>query len=412
MDVVYYNIKNFLNYNMHINAKLAYLLCTCGKFGDAFMSELCKQYEGSKTVATRHYFNLCINLYEPTSELYKDRFAVSDSNFKFAGSDDPLLAETLQLHNNEVLSWEMVKIYENLKKQNISLDAYQIVGLYTVASLIKYYKDAGFKYIFIPITLDYGRTSHILHQTALLIDFEGRFLFYDPYGTYQKHEKDYGKSVCEFFHVFDDCSLFGDSTAPDKPACVTYHEFFGVGYGDGGIQNILLNRNNARVSSFNKEYDQTVAEIKEEFPTFDLSDDDATQDTQDHTFKILDLLFKFDYANINKTLTSDGGKLTTYERLLHKVLEHYCCYNSKTCVTITLVEMNEFFKYTETSKTTNEIAFKINNLYNEFKITAPNKILMSKLNSLLNIFKNSEELSNIITNSNHISETCSRLFTK
>lgn len=398
---------------MLLNAKLAYLLCTCHKFNDAFMTAMTKQFEKSKTVATRHYFTFHITLREPSDGKYKDKFAVKSSHFKFANSDDIVLSEALQLHNNEVLSWEMTKIYENLKKQNISLDIYKIVGVYTIATLIKYYKDAGFKYIFIPVVIDYGR-SNLLHQAGLIIDFRGKFLFYEPYGKYSKYDKSYAESVCEFFHIFDDCKLFGEASSTNQ--CMTYHEFLGVGNDyDGGIQNILLKRNNARESSFNTEYNQTIEELKAEFPTHDLEPCYTMDehDKQDHTFKILDLLFNIDQSNIDKKLSKtpeDVEKKKTYERLLHNVLEHYCCYNSKTCVTITLVEMNEFFKYAESNNNKEDISGKIANLYNEFKIPVPNPVLMKKLNILLDAFHNSEEIREIVTNSNHVSETCSKLF--
>jgi hypothetical protein len=394
---------------MYTNAKLAYLLCTCHKFNDAFMAAMTKQYENSKIVATRHYFTFYITLCEPTSEKYEGRFAVRSSHFKFAGSDDIVMSEALQLHNNEMLSWEMVKIYENLRKQNVSFDIYNIVGVYTIAALIKYYKDAGYKYIFIPVVINYGRTDKMVHQAALIIDFQGKFLFYEPYGKYTKFGKSYAESVCEFFHIFDDCKLF-NSDRPNQ--CVTYHQYLGVG---DGIQQILLERNNARVTSFNTEYDQTITELKVSFPNYRIVPQHtmSEQDTQDKTFKILDLLFNIDQVAIdNKEVKTieDEDKKKTYNRLLHKVLEHYCCYNSKTCVTITLVEMNEFFKYVEDGSDKNTISRKVSNLYNEFQVAIPNPVLMKKLNRVLDVFQNSDEIREIVTNSNHISETCSKLF--
>jgi hypothetical protein len=399
---------------MYLNAKLAYLLCTCHKFNDAFMTAMTKQFEKSKTVATRHYFTFHITLCEPIDGKYKNNFAIKNSHFEFAGSDDIILSEALQLHNNEVLSYEMVQIYENLKKQNISLDIYQIVSVYTIAALIKYYRDAGFKYIFIPIIINYGRNGNFAHQAALIIDFNGSFLFYEPHGKYSKYGKSYSDAVCEFFHIFDDCGLFGETYIPINQ-CMTYHEFLGVGADDGGIQNILLNRNNARELSFNTEYNQTIDEIKAEFPTYNLEPYYKTvgNENEDHAFRILDLLFNIDKSNIDKKLSKtpyDNEKRKTYERLLNKVLEHYCCYNSQTCVTITLIEMNEFFKYAESSNIKDEISGKITSLYNEFKIPVPNPVLMKKLNNLLDVFNNSEEIREIVTNSNHISETCSKLF--
>jgi hypothetical protein len=380
------------------------------------MAAMSKQYEKNNIVATRHYFTFYITLFEPTSESYIGKFAVKNVHFEFAGSNNIVLSEPLQIHNNEVLSWEMQKIHDNLKKQNISLNVYQLVGVYTIAALIKYYKDAGFKYIFIPLVINYGRNSNLVHQAALIIDFTGKFLFYEPYGIYTKYEKSYADAVCEFFHIFDDCGLFADNI----PQCITYHDFLNIDKNTaGGIQNILLQRNNARVDKFNIEYNQTLKELADVFPTYDFQPhyNAAEVDNQDLTFDILDLLFKVDSANIDKKFT-DPDKIKTYDKILHKILQYYCCYNSKTCVTITLVEMNEFFKYASESladddiSTSTSISTKIKNLYREFEIPIPNPVLMEKLNNLLDVFHNSDEIREIVTNSSHISETCSKLFKK
>ena len=74
--------------------------------------------------------------------------------------------------------------------------------------------------------------------------------------------------------------------------------------------------------------------------------------------------------------------------------------------------MNEFFKYAESNNDKEDISGKIASLYNEFKIPVPNPVLMKKLNILLYAFHNSEEIREIVTNSNHVSETCSKLFTQ
>lgn len=391
---------------MNLNAKLAYLLCTCDKFNDSFMAAMSKQYEKNKIIATRHYFTLYINLYEPNTEEYKDKFAVENVNFKFAGSSDIILADALQSHNNEILSIpEMKIIYENLKKQNILLNAFQIIGIYTIASLIKYYIDAKFKYIFIPVVINYGRDVTSVHQGALIIDFNGYFLFYEPYGKYIKYNKSYSESVCNLFRVFNIPTLFNiNSNDTYNIQCITYHKYLRL---DEGIQNIILNRNNARSSTFNIEYNKLVDEIQSEFPSHNFKPDSNRNDKDDYTTEILDLLFNMDKSNIK---FSDTDKKEKYDKILNKVLENYCCYNSKTCVTITLVELNYFFKNCGMMDNVDSISDKLKILYSKFQVEKPNHILMNMLNELFNIFHNSDDIKEIIINNSSISGICNKLF--
>lgn len=406
---------------MNINAKLAYLLCTCSKFNDAFMAAMIKQYENCKTVATRHYFTLYITLGEKHSHI----FNIASVDFKFANSSNKTLADVLQMHNNKMLSWEMYTIYENLQKQNINLDTHQLIGIYTIASLIKYYRNAGFKYAFIPLVINYGRGGEILHQAALIIDFDGIFLFYEPYGKYTKYEKSYAEAVCQFFHIFDGCDLFEKPNEmvrlnPELQSynlCYTYHDFLGINDINGGIQTIIMDINNSRSKSFDIIYGQLIKEIKEAFPNYNLEPNNyEDQDKKDHTYKILRLLSNIDKSNIDRSLNISPEKLIKYNALFNRVLECYCCYNSKTCVTITLVELNEFFKQTSDLKKSNKfISQKIQEshlktLYNEFKVSNPNAVLMQKLNNLMNAFQNSEDIIDIVHNNTHISKMCAKLF--
>lgn len=400
---------------MKLCAKLAYLLCTCSKFNDSFMAAMSKQYEKNKIIATRHYFTFYINLTEPTTVDYNDKFAIDTVDFTFAGSSDIVICDALQYHNNNVLTDnEMIKIYNNIKVKNIKIDAIQIVGIYTIASLIKYYKNMGFKYIFIPVVINYGRDSSSVHQAALIIDFTGKFLFYEPYGKYVKYDKSYSECVCDLFNIFNINTLF-DNTIE----CITYHNYLNL---DEGIQNILLTSNNNRRAEFDIEYNNIISDFNKEFPEYNIEPQYSENeiDRKDHTAKILDLLFNIDhlYSKIKK----DNTKKQIYNKIFYRILEQYCCYNSKTCVTITLVELNEFFKYSNNSIDTlnnsnNSIdtltmSNRISKLYDEFKIDYPNSILMTKLCNLLSIFNNSSDIKEVVDNATHLSGICNKLFKK
>jgi hypothetical protein len=175
--------------------------------------------------------------------------------------------------------------------------------------------------------------------------------------------------------------------------------------------------NNSRSKTFDIIYNQLIKEIKEAFPNYNLEPNNyEDQDKKDNTYKILRLLSNIDKSNIDRSLNISPEKLIKYNALFNRVLECYCCYNSKTCVTITLVELNEFFKQTSDLKKSNKfISQKIQEshlkkLYNEFKISNPNAVLMQKLNNLMNAFQNSEDIIDIVHNNTHISKTCAKLF--
>lgn len=379
----------------YLNAKLAYLLSTCHKFTDSFFASMSKQFESKKILATRYYFTFFINLHEPTQTNY---FSIKDVFFKFANSEDIVLVEALQYHNNNILSWEMTQLYENVKDKDLTLNIYQMVALYTIASLIKVYKDEGFKYIFIPVVISYGRSKNLLHQTSLIIDYaNSTFIYYEPYGNYTKYDKSYKECICDLFHIFDGLNLFDG-----KVKCVSYHDLFKF---DKGIQQIILEKNNARGVEFKKEYDSVMEKIKTNFPSIDIEPTYtmAKFDKKDVTFKILDLLFNIDTVEIY-----NPNKLEIYTELLNEVLKIYCCYNSKTCVTITLVEMNYFFSNATLDE--NGIRDKIQDLYSQFNIDNPNPVLMVKLNNLINIFKNSADIISTVENNVHAFEICKKLY--
>lgn len=378
-----------------LDAKLAFLLCTCSKFNSSFMSLMIKQYETSRTVATRHYFRFHIVLQEPSYGKFANKFAIKRVWFEFADSTDPILGVALQAHNNEVLSWEIPKIYNKLVEKNINLNANEIIGVLTLAALVKLYKGSGFKYIFIPVIIDYGRVSNMSHQTGLIIDYSGRFVFYEPYGGYKKHDKSYSECVCDFFEIFDKLNFFDTSSFES----ITYHKWLGL---SDGIQNIILVKNNARAEQFEKSYVSIIEELKEFVPDYY---DKSKKDPKDKTYKIVELLSDLD--NLARQIPPE--KMDSFMILANKVLELYYYYNSKTCVTITLIEMNDFFNSAQTDNF-DTTAKKISLLHGEFDVAEPNKVLMDKLNKLLKLFYNSDDIADFVNKNYSSTQMCRKLY--
>lgn len=390
---------------MSSNAKLAYLLSTCHKLNNGLMTVMTKQYEKTKTLATRHYFVLYINLYEPDQS---SNFYVKDVYMTFANTRDPIFAEALQYYNAEILcKSEMKLIYNNLIKNNINLDAYQIVSLYSIATLIKLYQKHGFQYIFIPVVIDYGRGGNVVHQTALIIDISDKthkFIYYEPYGLYTKFDKSYKEAVKTLLQCFVGFNIFQNDIL-----YTTYHDLINQ---PKGIQAIIMDKNNARSVQFDVEYNNVIKELEKEFPDEDFDPDKeqkplAVLDTKDKTIKILDLLFNFDYFNIN---LYSAEKEKKYYEILNKLLTYYCCYNSKTCVSITIVEMNKFFTFSqESNHNITDINSKLSTFYSKYDIVYPNIVLMKYIYEMLDLFKNANDIKEKINQTNQSHKICRKL---
>jgi hypothetical protein len=197
---------------------------------------------------------------------------------------------------------------------------------------------------------------------------------------------------------------------PHTNLCYTYHEYYNVGYQHGGIQTIIMDRNNARIDEFNVDYNQIIQEINEAFPQYNLEPhNNISQDKNDNTYNIIRLLSNIN--NLNLSSSTSSKDIEHYNILINKVLGYYCSYNSKTCVSITLVELNEFFKHASLyGSNRNSLHTKLSALYEEFMIYTPNSVLMYKITSLMDVFQNSEDIKDIINNNIHTRTTCNILF--
>jgi hypothetical protein len=365
----------------NVSAKIAYLLSTCHRFNNAFMSSMIRQYEDTNTVACRHHFSFNISLHEQPGD-----FEVEGASFNFLESNSPIMASVIQMSNNNILTEnEMQQIYMGLQQKNISTDVHHITGIYAVASLLKLYQNQ-YKNIFIPVILDYGRTHNLVHQCAIIVDAtNGILMFYEPYGKYQKYGKSYAKCIKDFLHIFTpvlEPRFFYQGELNYK----TFHQHIGV---SGGIQQIMLNMNNSHRGEFEQKYKQLIQEVNAEFPNNQFEPTSSSPDPSDHTMVVLDLLCNMDRTSIDEI---PSNKKEKYKELLNRALEYYYQYNSKTCVSITIVELNEYFKLVQSGT----VIAGMKNYYSKFAGDAPNKELMIQIYSMINIFHNNKLIKKMI----------------
>jgi hypothetical protein len=370
-----------MNLETNVSAKIAYLLSTCSRFNNSFMSSMIRQYEDTNTVAGRHHFSFYINLHEPidVNTNLPGNFEVKGASFNFLESKSLIMTDIIQMNNNKILTEnEMQQIYIGLQQKNILTDIHHITGIYAVASLLKLYQNQ-YKNIFISVILDYGRTHHLVHQCAIVVDnINGILMFYEPYGKYQKYGKSYAKCIKDFLHIFTpvlEPRFFYHGELNYK----TFHQHIDA---SNGIQQIILNMNNSHRTEFEQKYKQLIQDINIEFPNSNFEPTNSKPDPNDHTMVVLDLLCNMDRTFIDEI---PSNKKEKYKELLNKSLEYYYQYNSKTCVSITIVELNEYFKLIQSGT---PVVAGMKQYYSKFTGDTPNKELMNQIYSMINIFHN------------------------
>ena len=184
---------------------------------------------------------------------------------------------------------------------------------------------------------------------------------------------------------------------------ITYHDLLGH---KQGIQAILIENNNKNAADYDANYNNIVETLSREFPKVKFISDkiNNSKDLTDKTLSILDLLFNVDNFNIDEL---SEEKKHIYYNVLENVIEQYYCYNSKTCVSITIVEMNKFFSYIENGYNIDEISKKIGDMYTEYYDKKfPNQILMKDIYKMLDLFRDTLKIQNIIDNGKQIFKIC------
>jgi hypothetical protein len=324
---------------MSSEAKLAYLLSTCHKFSDAFFAAMGDHHP---TVAMRRCMLLRITLAEP----HGGPFAVAALDVAMAHDSNTAVSAALQSYNKSILSNATLA---DIRRASAPINP---LGLFCVAALAKNYltEKKDIKYVMVPVIVDYGRDKRMVHQAAIIVMRDPSasglcVLFYEPYGAYEKYKKSYSDVVCRLLRAI----------APTQ----TFHDAIGA---PDGIQSIILKQNNMRGETFAAAYTVIKARLADKGITFSV----VAGDGQDKTMCILRALF---YAQhyLNPKIPDDAD-------LLHDILNMYCCYNSKTCVSITLVELNAFFAGR------NLLA-----MHDEYRVERPNIVLMNELMLLLGV---------------------------
>ena len=121
-----------------------------------------------------------------------------------------------------------------------------IVSMWCLADIVRK-NDKPF--VFMPMILNYGRDKYLSHQTAFLYDRKNRnFIFYEPYGSYEKYGIDYS-SLFDPMHYI----LFGK-----QGKTVPFHQLYNF---KTGLQTMIIENNKLT----KEEYSRELSDIKKRY---------------------------------------------------------------------------------------------------------------------------------------------------
>ncbi len=369
------------------SAKLAYLLSVCHKYSNKIFTRLIKKHEKSFTVCAKYYFDIEI---EMDFESQTNKQSNGQSNFRIKNIYCNFLNRSVsdnRVHRlleeiNTFLPEERAIICSNyMKLISAGVDTDKISKpvqnfdwhLYPLASLINMYSDK-YHYLFVPCTLDYSQDVGLVHQCAIIVDLQaGEFLFYEPYGTYIKYDHNYAHPMRKYFEIYADClpMRFRTDNQNSRIKFRTFHKRHSI---SEGIQQIILTTNNAatdfeqsRDDLFSDEFKHEFNDLYERIKSRINSDTNPVNQT-DKTIAVLTIMEQFE------KYTPDEEKKERYGKFWQKALELYYHYNSKTCVSISLVELDRFFSGADLTQ-----------FYEKYRSAdvKPNVHLMNDLNTLL-----------------------------
>lgn len=377
------------------SAKIAYLLSTCHRFSKEIFVKLIKKYENNDIACTKYYYSIKIILDKPNeNSIIKNTptksFMLKNVDINFLNDSYVSDIECKILEQLNVLSDDEKKTIKTnyavlLNMPDLHIPDFDYIcnkTIYTLINLIIKYHNK-YKFLFIPMILDYSQDIGLVHQCGLLIDLRnGLFLFYEPYLVFNKYSLDYAYPIKQYLEIYTDV-LPKHFLYQGGIKFYTFKEYFSL---SNGIQSIMLDKNNAN-QKFNQKFDQYMIDIKQYMPDLydmievDIKTDDNPVNQTDKTIKILNTLECFNQFNPGETM------IEKYEQYFSQMLELYYLYNSKTCVSISIIEMNKLFQYYEefvnASVNIDEKLFLSNKLqeyHKQYDISEfPNKILMNDI---------------------------------
>jgi len=359
-------------------AKFIKMLTTCGKLQDLAFIKLVKKHEKNKTVCAKYFYEIYLKLNKNDQA---NKYTLSHVDISFLDNFD---MSSMQNSGGETFArrtaQDILKQYNgNIAATKATMAAtFELHDPYysSFLALIYKYLDSPYNYLLLPIIVDYSMDTGLVHQCALIVDLHaGIFLFYEPYGQYTKYKAEYKSAIGEFLNLYEFPNKFYSG---GQLSYFTWHEYFDL---HDGIQSILLRAHNEKKIQYEQDKDIFLQNMtKYPIEHAKLIDTIAASNhlpihNDDYTYDTLIIADHFCTSNFSKHLENEALLL-------------YYKYNSKTCVTITITELDYFFSMTTINKST--ASKNLQQYYDEFKLQTNYKL-----------FERASEFINMGSNSSH-----------
>lgn len=374
--------------NSMILGRIGYELSTCSRASEIIFKKIIQTMgEKNSIAATRYGFE--INLYLKENDKTK-KFDIQAIVSQFLRqTNNPMLDDILESGSRGLSQ----KDKDNIKKEvdeRCDGKSQTLRAVLSIADLFKFYlanPDSKYKSVIISTVIDYGRGDNMAHQCGIIALGEPHnvFLFYEPYGMYEKYSFKYDYCVTQFLSIFQIVDPF------HKYTCETYHGYIGA---KKGIQSFMLEYGAAHKEDFLKKYEI----IKKKAVKSGLVPSGKWKYEGDDTDKTFSLCTLMNYTSYIPEILKESSEL-------------YAEYSAKTCVSIFLVEVFKILIIIEKNNTKEYLSQEIKKWYSNFEDKSPS-VLMSKLEHIFSFLYGSakKEIYDLFSDINKNSyEICSIL---
>lgn len=341
--------------NPVIYGRMGYEFSTCSAGSEILFKKIVQTFgESTQTGATRYGFEIFVDL-NRESEV----FVLKNVYYRFLRQDNnPLLQNVIEPAPTGLTQEEKDILTTSVDEILPDGGDNTYLSMLSLADMFKVYLFGNkYKMVVLSTIMSYGRDITMSHQCGIMALGEphNMFLFYEPYGMYNKYGASYKQCYVKLMSVFMKLPIFS------KYKYSTYHDYFGL---SKGIQKMMLEYGHVH----EKEYLDRFRVLKKE-----LVDDGSAPsgkwkyegDKDDKTFSICDLM---DYASGEPKFIAKSAAL-------------YFEYNAKTCVSIFLVETTKLLIFASNTNTKEYISSQLATWYKDFSDKAPS-VLLTKLGIL------------------------------
>jgi hypothetical protein len=306
--------------------KIVELLSTCTRIQDTVGLALVKHHERRGVACGKYFYEVRIVL-KKTEEGGVPRFDFRRAYFNF-------------LYDSDLENRTISGILENLNNSvDIKSADHDDIYRNSFLALVRRYTNSTYRYMYVSVIIDYGNFSGLVHQTAIVVDLQkGQFLFYEPYGEYTKYGASYKDAVRRFLLGYEFPAKYYEGTSRDTIKYSTWHDYFGL---PTGIQTILMRAHNQQQRSYEQDKATFMNRLKEVSGRHHDALVARIDQQKDHPAHKDD--FTFDTLEIAAYFSRDYDESGHSSDIELAAMDLYFKYNSKTCVTITITEMDYFF---------------------------------------------------------------------